>query len=214
MASRNTDRDVGDHDFEPTVDGRRLRREQGRLAVVDATIDLVLAGYADLTVEQIADQAGVSVASVYRYFATLDELREAGIQRYFERYSDVMAISGIGEGTLAERIDSVVTARLGLYTSVEPVARFARRQAGRVQPIRETLRRVRLTLSDQLAQQFAPELDRMRPTARQERLAVITVLTAFESWAQMRELGIQPASIERAWRTHLTVLLDEHLLTI
>lgn len=213
MATRNTDDAIGDDQFGQPIDGRRLRREHGRIAVIDATIDLILAGYSHLTVEQVAEQAGVSTASVYRYFSTLDALREAGIQRYLERYSHLMEIPDIGEGSLADRIDRLVAARLGLYRSVETVARFARRESVRVESIRETIRLVRLTLSDQLAQHFAHELGPLRPTARKERLAVLTILTAFESWDQMRELGVQPTAIERAWRTHLTVLLDHRVLT-
>ena len=60
MAARNSSNDSsGDHN--PT-DGRRLRREHGRLVTLDATIDLILAGISPPTVEQIASEAGVSVA--------------------------------------------------------------------------------------------------------------------------------------------------------
>ncbi len=53
-----------------TVDGRRARRERGRIAVSDAVIDLAFEGNANPTAEQVAKRAGVSVASLFRYFET------------------------------------------------------------------------------------------------------------------------------------------------
>jgi AcrR family transcriptional regulator len=192
-----------------STDGRRLRREQGRLVTLDATIDLILAGISPPTVEQIASEAGVSVASVYRYFDSNDELRKACIWRYLDRYSELMAIPEIGHCDLAERIRHVIESRLRFYETVEPIARFARREATQSTDMDETLQRVRATLSDQLAQQFAVELDRLRPAERAERLAVVSLLTSFEGWDQMAAAGLSRDSIARAWSTHLTVLLDE-----
>ena len=207
MAARNSSNDSsGDHN--PT-DGRRLRREHGRLVTLDATIDLILAGISPPTVEQIASEAGVSVASVYRYFDSIDELRKACIWRYLDRYNDLMAIPEIGHHDLGERIGHVVDSRLRFYETVEPIARFARREATQSGDVNETLQRVRATLSDQLAQHFSLELDRLRPAERAERLAVITLLTSFEGWDQMAAAGLARDSIARAWVTHLTVLLDE-----
>ena len=64
-----------------TIDGRRARRERGRLAVSDAVIDLVGEGNTDPTSEQVAERAGVSVASLFRYFETLEELRQETLRR-------------------------------------------------------------------------------------------------------------------------------------
>jgi len=189
-------------------DGRRLRREQGRLATLDAAIDLILAGVSPPTAEQVAAEAGVSVASVYRYFDTVDELRQACIWRYLERYHELMAIPDIGHHDLTRRIENLVDARLTFYETVEPVARFARREASRSADMAATLQRVRATLSDQIAQHFAVELDQMETSVRLERLGVIAMLTSFEGWDQVAEVGLSRDSIARAWGTHLRVLLD------
>ncbi len=206
MRDRNSSRGE-----EATVDGRRLRREQGRIAVLDATIDLILAGVQPPSVDQIADQSGVSTASIYRYFSTVDELRRAGITRYLDRYNDLMAIPDIGVGGLDERVDNLVTSRLAFFETVAPISRLARQQATTSPAMSDTLERVRATLKDQLAQHFAIELDAMRPAARVERLAVIATLTSFEGWDQLAEFGLTRAAIGRAWRNHLGVLLDPTL---
>jgi len=189
------------------VDGRRRRRELGRLAVVDAVIDLILDGGGPPTAEQIAERAEVSVASVFRYFTSLDELRQVGVQRYFERIDHLLGIDDVAEGPLPRRIDRFVSARLEFYRVTEPMARLARHQAYDVDQMRTSLRRIRATLADQVAQHFAPELDGLRPATRADRVAVIAALTSFEAWDLMREQGLDRAAIRRAWRHHLAVIL-------
>ena len=189
------------------VDGRVRRRERGRTAVVDVVIELILAGPAPPTIEDVAERAGVSLASVFRYFGTLDELRHAAIERWLERSGGLMAIPDIGEHALAIRIRNLVDARLRFHEEAEPVARFARRQATVVTELRETLARVRATLTGQLAQHFEPELRRLRPAVRRERLAVLAALTSFESWDLLQESGLDREQVARAWRQSLDRLL-------
>jgi len=189
------------------IDGRRRRRELGRLAVIDAVIDLILDHHVPPAAEQVAERAGVSVASVFRYFATLDDLRREGIQRYFERIDHLVTVPGIGDGALAERIHRLVAARLDYYEQAAPVARLARRQAADVPELRSTLQRVRSTLADQISQHFALELDDADPERHHQRVGVLATLTSFESWDQLIAAGFAPPSIAEAWRRAIMALL-------
>lgn len=174
---------------DPVVDGRRLRRERGRRAVVDAMIDLVLEGHGPPNADEVTDRAGVSQASLFRYFATLDELRQAAIGRYFERFDDLISVPEIGDGPLGDRIDRFVAGRDAFYRRTEPMARLTRRQTDEVADFAATIERVRATFADQVAQHFAPELGRFQPAERQRRVALIAVLTSFEGWDQLATLG-------------------------
>jgi AcrR family transcriptional regulator len=199
------------HDGSPApgrVDGRRLRREQGRIAVVDATIDLVLDGRTPPTAEQISERAGVSVASVFRYFDSLDDLRHEGIRRYFERYDHLLDLPEIGEHGVGRRVETVVEARLRFYETIDPIARLARSQAMTVPELDATLDRIRDTLRDQLSEHFADVLAALRPGPRRERLAVVAAATSYEAWDLMRRQGLDRASIARAMGAGLGALLD------
>lgn len=157
--------------------------------MVDATIDLVLEEGVLPRAEDVAARAGVSPASLFRYFATLDELRAAAISRYFERFDDVMEIPRIGDGTRSSRVARFVAARDGFYSQTAPMARLVRRQAASVDEFAENLARVRATLADQVAQHFAAELGTLDATARVRRTAVIAASTSFEAWEQLAPLG-------------------------
>lgn len=194
----------------PKVDGRRLRREQGRIAVVDAMIDLVLSGRTPPAVEEIAARAGVSTASVFRYFDGLDDLRRQGIQRYLERYDHLLDIPEIGEHGLTQRVATLVAARQRFYETIDPMARLARAQALTVPELDAALGRVRATLADQLSEHFATELEGMRAARRREVVALVAALTSYETWEQLHRGGLDRPGVARAMRLGLERVLGPH----
>lgn len=193
---------------EPAIDGRRVRRERGRLAVTEAMIDLVLEGKIPPTSEQVAERAGVSAASLFRYFETLDDLRRATTRLYFDRYADLFDIPDIGHGSFEARIDRFVSSRVMLYERIEPMARLARWRATEVGELDETLHRVRATRADQIRQHFGAELGHLTPAVADDTSMVVATLTSFESWDQARhDHDRTPTQVRRAWATALHKVL-------
>lgn len=64
------------------------------LPVIDAVIDLVLEGDPSPDSASVAERAGVSCASVFRYLATLEQLRTEATGRVFERFLDLFTPEG------------------------------------------------------------------------------------------------------------------------
>ena len=192
-----------------TVDGRRARRERGRIAVSDAVIDLVVEGNADPTAEQVAKRAGVSVASLFRYFETLKELRRETLHRYFKRYDHLFQLPDISESTLEDRSQVFVNCRAKLYETTEPMCRQARRRAPDFPDLDEELHSVRAMQADQIRQCFAYELEALSPSARDDLVATINTLTSFESWDQIvHDHNRTPQQVRRTWTTALHRLLQ------
>ncbi len=192
-----------------TVDGRRARRERGRIAVSDAVIDLVVEGNADPTAEQVAKRAGVSVASLFRYFETLKELRRETLRRYFTRYDHLFQLPDISESTLEDRSQVFVNCRAKLYETTEPMCRQARRRAPDFPDLDEELHSVRAMQADQIRQCFAYELEALSPSARDDLVATINTLTSFESWDQIvHDHNRTPRQVRRTWTTALHRLLQ------
>ena len=152
-------------------------------------IDLVLEGHTPPLAAHVIERAGVSQASLFRYFATLDELRQEAIGRYFERFDGLIAIPDIGVGTFAERVERFVVARDAFYKHTAPMARLTRRHAADVDDFAETIEQLRATFADQAAHQFAPELEELPTDVAKRRLAVVAALTSFEAWDQLALLG-------------------------
>ena len=186
------------------TDGRRARRERGRVAVLDAVVALLEGGSATPTAQEVAARAGVSPASLFRYFDSIDELQHDATDRFFERNAARLEIPALGVGLLGVRAERYAGSRVALCAAVEPVARLVRARAvgGPV------LQDVRRRLADQAATHFARELGSATPTARATALAMIVTTTSFESWDQLRhDFDRTPLQVRRAWREAIVASL-------
>lgn len=191
-----------------SLDGRRARRERGRRAVVDAMIELVAAGHLPPAADEVAERAGVSVASLFRYFDGLDELQQEATARFFARYAEAFEIPRLGAGPLDARVEAFVRARVALYETIEPFARLARARSLDHPHLAVTLSAMRVRLAGQIRVHFAAELDRCTPAAADDLVGLLATMTSFESWDQLRaELDRSPRQIRRAWTTAVLALL-------
>jgi AcrR family transcriptional regulator len=59
------------------IDGRRLRSERTRLAIIEAYLELLRQYSVMPTAAQLADEAGCSVRSIFERFSDLDALKLA-----------------------------------------------------------------------------------------------------------------------------------------
>src|SRR3954468_8682044 len=108
------------------VDGRRLRREQNRAAVLDALTSLFSDGVYQPSTNQIADLAGISPRSLFRYFDDVDDLNHAAIDRQLERARPVLDVGVTADTPTHTKIEHVVEARVRLFETIAPAARAAR----------------------------------------------------------------------------------------
>lgn len=196
------------------VDGRRARRERNLAAVIQAHNDLVLETGTRPTPDAVAARADVSVASLFRYFETLDDLQQRAMAVYFERFGALFEVPDIGEGTTDERLRRFVDARLRLHDTVAPIARSARIHAHHEGLIATRLAEVRASLADQVRLHFAPELERVPHADAERRADAVDALTSFESFdLLLTGHGRSTREIRKIWITALEALLvpDEQL---
>lgn len=162
------------------VDGRTARRHRNRAAVLDAVIELFEEG--DLTpgVHEVADRSGVSLRSVYRYFADVDDLILAAIDRQLEACAPMFAEPEL-QGSTAERIRSFCADRVALFTSCRTAYRAALIRASDQPKVGERVQRCRETLADQVATAFQPEISDLPASEAEVVSAVLDTLSQFEA---------------------------------
>src|SRR6058998_3910623 len=105
-------------------DGRAMRSERARAAVVDALLALLEAGDLRPTAERIAERAGVSLRLVFHHFNDLETLFAAAALRQMERVIPLLQRVS-AEGPLGTRIEALVNQRARLYERVGNVRRAA-----------------------------------------------------------------------------------------
>lgn len=176
---------------ETPVDGRTARAQRTRAAIVDACLSLVDQGDYRPTAPRIAEEAGVSVRTVFQHYDDLDSLFTAVAEQAVERVSRLLlpldpAIE------LGERIEQFVAQRSQLFEALRSLRRAAYVQEPFSETIEALLDVAFAFLRDEAVRTFAPELgdDPVRTEA------VITVLgwPAWDSLRHRSKLDVDEAS--------------------
>lgn len=187
---------------------RRLHPSERRVGAIDAFIDLVLEHGAPPRPEEVAERADVSIASLYRYFTSLDELRRDAIVRLVDRFPDLFAIPEIGTGSRVRRIARFTASRVALHETLHPLQLLMRAVSQTDPAAAEIVDAARGAMADQVQLHFDAELETLSPTQRGDTVATIAALTSVESWEQYRRsLHRTQAQTRRAWSDAIDRLL-------
>ena len=189
-----------------TLDGRHLRRVANRAAVLDAMIDLWRDGHYEATAAEIAERAGLSPRSLFRYFDDVDDLVRAAIDHVLALASGVGVIRVDPAEDTAVKIGALLASRDELYRTVGVAAHAARVAQHRSSLVAERIAETRRTMRDQLSRLFAREL----ATAAAGVLELVDLMTSFEAW-ELRQ-GWDPVArppAETLLAATLTTLLSE-----
>jgi len=170
------------------VDGRTLRRTRNRTAVIAALLEIIREGNLRPGASEIADRAGVSHRSIFRYFDDLDDLVRTAIDHAFEQAGPMADIPDIGSGSFDERIASFVDARLALFESVDGTMQLARMRAPSIPSIDEGIAEIAAMFKNQIAEHFAQELAAVDEVDRDLLVDGVLVLTSYDSFTIHRRL--------------------------
>jgi len=173
--------------------------EQTRQSILAAARELFLSAayYDDVTLEQIAERAGVSLKTVVRRFRSKDELLVASALTEAEQRS-------VPAGDL-EAIVRVLSARY--EESMDVMLRYLPIEA-KVAPVAQVLGQARQGHWDWLEQAFAPQLSGSRGPLRRRRVAELFVATEIYAWhALRRRFGLSQRAAEQVLRETLEALV-------
>ncbi len=163
------------------VDGRVERRRRNRDAVLDVVLGMFAEDLMFPTIEQASQRSGLSLRSLYRYFADPGELVEAAIKRSRQQAGELARLPHIGRGAFAERLDDFVSMRVRLHDVIGPMYQATIHNAATHPRVREELTDNRHRFREQFELQFAPELDAMPERLRVTALEAGDVLTQMDS---------------------------------
>jgi TetR/AcrR family transcriptional regulator, regulator of autoinduction and epiphytic fitness len=168
-------------------DGRTVRAERTRQALVDALLGLLDAGELSPTAAAIAERAGVSERSVFQHFPDREALFEAVARQQYERVMPTLRPVDASL-PLAERIDQFTRQRARLYELIAGVRRAAlliEHESPSVAGWLTTARRAKAAEAERV---FRRELEAIPPDEREPVRAALVAACAWPAWD--------------AWRTH------------
>tara|TARA_B100001540_G_scaffold313386_1_gene336221 strand:- start:984 stop:1619 length:636 start_codon:yes stop_codon:yes gene_type:complete len=163
------------------VDGRRLRSERSRQAIIDAMLGLVVEGVLVPTAQQVSERAGVGIRSVFRHFSDMESLYATIDSVVRERYQGLFA-GGDRQGSLRERLLHAVEQHALAYEEVGPLFLSTKAQLWRYAVLREQYARTQRQIRNDL-EDWLPELQSLNASRRE----MVDAIASFETWNRLRE---------------------------
>jgi TetR/AcrR family transcriptional regulator, regulator of autoinduction and epiphytic fitness len=176
-------------------DGRTVRAERTRQALVDSLLSLLDEGQLTPTAAAIAARAGVSERSVFQHFPDREALLEAVAR---EQYDRVVPTLRPVDSTLPlpERIEQFTAQRARLYEQIGGVRRAGLLVEHESSSVAGWLATARQAKASDVERVFRRELDAI-PADEQDavRAALITLCSwsAWDSWRTHQRLSVARA---------------------
>ena len=163
------------------VDGRVLRSERSRQAIIDAMLVLVNEGNLVPTAQQVSERANVGIRSVFRHFSDMESLFVTTDSQLRTAYEAIFT-GGDRDGTLAERVQHAIARHAAGYEAQKLIILSTHSQMWRSQVLRKNYARSQRGLRKDL-DDWLPELRKL-PVMRRE---AVDAAASFETWHRLRE---------------------------
>jgi AcrR family transcriptional regulator len=173
---------------------RVQQADQTRERILDATVRVIAGGLAYVSIPAVAREAGVSVPTIYRHFATKRDLLGAVYQHVVRR-------AGLSELVVPRSMDELLDGLRPYFERTDSLGDLAR--AAMASPASEEVRR--LNIPDRLAM-FRRVADSIVPPpsdADRDRIArLLVILTASSSlrmWRDQLGSSVDEAADDADW---------------
>lgn len=184
---------------------RRADRLQAKREVVlRATLDIINEGDTNPSMPKIVERSGIPERSIFRYFDDIADLTTQVIAFARDDLSDLVGLQHVGEGSLDERIESMVDTRLRTLERVRHLSRIARMRVFLAPGLAVILDQLLEALTIEVTEHFAPELTAMSDADAALTVDSLTTLVGFESYDVLRRrLDRSLDDIAATWRLAL-----------
>ena len=162
-------------------DGRRMRSERSRQAIIDAMLNLVEEGVLVPTAQQVSERAGVGIRSVFRHFSDMESLFATADTVTREQYQGLFG-GGDREGSLRERVLHAVEQHALAYEAIGNHFLTTKAQMWRYPILHEQYARAQRQLRKDL-DDWLPELESLPDDDRE----MVDAVASFEHWHRLRE---------------------------
>ena len=198
---------VGTMPKEKTVaapDGRRLRSERSRQAIIDALLALMDEGILVPTAQQVSIRAGVGIRTVFRHFSDMESLFASG-DAQSRQATEALFLGGDREGSLQERILHAVERHANGYELKKNTILSTQAQLWRYEILRKNYAYYQRGLRKDL-ENWLPELKSLS----QPRREAVDAVASFEMWRRLRDFqGLSKKLSIEIVTNLLNTLIDE-----
>ena len=185
-------------------DGRRLRSERSRQAMINAALILIEEGNFAPTAKQISARAGVGMRSFFRQFEDMDQFFAAVDEHTVGSFWESFLHEGDREGTLTERLDSIVATYAKAFEEHRSLLLATKSLRWTSRVLKENYERYQ-QISRANKERWLPEIIQLPADDRELTDAYLS----FEMWHRLRDIqGLTRGAAQTLVLKALTRLLN------
>ncbi|MFT5483756.1 MAG: AcrR family transcriptional regulator [Halieaceae bacterium] len=162
-------------------DGRRLRSERSRQAIIDASLELIEEGILVPTAQLISERAGVGIRSFFRHFSDMENLFATADNQAREA-TEALFIGGDRNGSLDDRLQHAIERHADGYETKRNIILSTAAQRWRYAILRKNYSHYQRGLRHDL-DDWLPELKRLSNAERE----AVDAAASFETWHRLRD---------------------------
>jgi AcrR family transcriptional regulator len=173
---------------------RAQQAEETRGRILDATVRVIAEGLAFVSVPHVAREAGVSVPTVYRHFATKRDLLAAV-------YPHAVRRAGMDEVVIPRSMDELRGGLRAYFERTDSFGDLAR--AAMASPAAEELRRINMPDRVAIFRRLADSIEPKPSKADRDRIArllvILTASSALRLWRDQLGSSVEEAADDVDW---------------
>jgi AcrR family transcriptional regulator len=173
---------------------RAQQAEETRARILDATVRVMAGGLAFVSIPLVAREAGVSVPTVYRHFATKHDLMAAV-------YPHVMRRAGLDEVVIPSSMDELRAGLRAYFERTDSLGDLAR--AAMASPASDDVRRLniprRLAAFRRVADSIEPKPSAVNRDRIARLLVILTASSALRLWRDQLGSSVEEAADDVDW---------------
>ena len=181
---------------------RARQAEETRERILDATVRVMAEGLAFMSVPQVAREAGVSVPTVYRHFATKRDLLAAV-------YPHAVRRAGMEEVVIPRSMDELRGGLRAYFERTDSFGDLAR--AAMASPAAEETRRINMPDRVALFRRIADSIEPRPSEADRDRIArllvILTASSALRLWRDQLGSSVDEAADDVDWVLRAVIAL-------
>jgi AcrR family transcriptional regulator len=173
---------------------REAQAEDTRARILDATMELISTGVAGLSVPAVARIAGVSVATVYRHFATKRELLAA----VYPHAARKAGLDTIADPRSLDELRPMIRAVIDRLDALDDLSRAAMASPG-ASEVRHATMATRYERIRRLADSVEPKLSRPDRDRITRLIVVVTASASLRMWRDHLEMSPDQVADDIDW---------------
>ena len=185
------------------LDGRNLRSTKSQKLIIDAVIKLFQSGNFNPTAQEVSDESGIGIRTVFRQFDDMENLINAVDQEYHQKRPLMIKVDP--SLTIKTRLKQIVETRNNIYSKESNIMMMTIFMSWKYKFLLKRYRNWQKFFRDE-TEKAIPELKKLD----KQSLELVDAILSFAFWTRLNGQGMKKSEIKKAMYDQCLTILNNN----